>query len=67
MSETTSINIDAKIAVTRPITNAMFSTAGVKISKYANLFSKIPPTFTTPACIKADTGVGASDVYGNQI
>ena len=58
--------MDAKIAVISPITNATFSTAGVKSSKNAILLSKIPPTLTTPACMSAETGVGASEVYGNQ-
>ena len=32
----------------------------------ANRISRIAPALTTPACISADTGVGAANVNGNQ-
>ncbi|MCE7976170.1 MAG: hypothetical protein DYH03_03175 [Nitrospira sp. NTP1] len=53
-------------AVTPPITNRRCSVVGAKLKRGANRFTRKPPALTIPACIKAETGVGASIVPTSQ-
>ena len=62
-----SITTEAKRAVKAPTRARVLREAGEKVMRGLKRTTRNPPALTIPACIRAETGVGASMVSGSQL